>query len=500
MNEIENKTENTRHLTIYFTDFVKGLKKFWWLCVALAVALGVFRLVDGYRNYVPKYTSSATFTISTQSDSSSFNGISVYSFYYDASTASQLSTTFPHILSSWILQDAICNELELTSLPVTLSASSVSNSNLFTMSATGTDPQLTYDVLMSAIDNYPNAAKYVVGNIKFEMIEAPEVANSPTNKSNYVENALEGVVLGVILGLFFVLIYTLMRKTIRTTADIKNELNLTSLGTVPRVSFKKYIAENERQILFTNNRIGSEFTEAYRILRNMVAKNLEETDKVVVVTSTAPGEGKTTTAVNLALSLVSLGKRVLIADTDVRHPSILAALGIDAESCKEDFFEIDNGFSLLKAENYGLDIVIPSVNSASRKYYIDGSMAGALFLSMKDDYDYIIVDTPPCGLMSDTMYVVQQADAVIYVVSQDIVRISKIRSGVDNIHSTDTKIIGCVLNGVSGGGFGYGYGYGYHSYGYGYRYGYGGYGYGKENEKKHKLFRKEHKAESNTKT
>ena len=239
--ENKNTKESGKQIVIYFTDFLKGAKKLWWICVVLAVVLGSVRFVNDYRNYVPYYSSSATFTITTQTSQSSISGISSYSFYYDATTASQLTETFPFILQSNILQDAIKSDLDLDVLPVNFSASYVAGTNLFTLSATGTDPQLVYDALLYAIENYPEAAKFVVGNTRFDMIENPVVATSPYNKANYVNNAVEGAIIGILCGIFIIFLYAFMRKTIRTSDDIKRDLNLNALGKVPVVVFKKYV-------------------------------------------------------------------------------------------------------------------------------------------------------------------------------------------------------------------------------------------------------------------
>ena len=97
-----------------------------------------------------------------------------------------------------------------------------------------------------------------------------------------------------------------------------------------------------------------------------------------------------------------------------------------------------------------------------------------IFDEVRDDYDIVLVDTPPCGLVSDTIFAAQVSDGAVYVVYQDTVRTSKIRSGLNNLVASDVKIFGCVLNGALSGFSGYGHGYGY---GYGYRYGkYGKYG------------------------
>ena len=172
------------------------------------------------------YKADVTFTVSTQNKVSSINGISAYDFYYDASTASHLSSTFPHILSSNLLQEAVANDLNLTSLPVKLTASSVSGSNMFTLSSSGYDPQLTYDALISTMENYPDIAKYVVGNIKFNIITSPVLPTEPYNKPAYFDEVFKGVSYGLILGLAFLLCYAVLRTTIRTKKDIRAYLNI----------------------------------------------------------------------------------------------------------------------------------------------------------------------------------------------------------------------------------------------------------------------------------
>ncbi len=487
--EIKTDSISTKHIAIYFTDFLKGASKLWWLCVILAVLIGGFRYVNDYRSYVPMYRSSATFTVTSQNAQATISGISSYSFYYDASTTSQLTETFPYILQCNILQDAIINDLDLTYMPASLNASMVPGANLFTLTASGKDPQLTYDVLISAIENYPEAAKYVVGNIKFDMIETPVVASAPYNKTNYTTNAIEGAVIGIAIGICLILLYALMRRTIRTADDIKRELNLNSLGSIPAVKFRKYVQPGDRNVLFTNERVSSGFLESFRVIRNVFINQAVD-KKVFMVTSTAPGEGKTTTTVNFALSLVPLGKKVLLIDADLHHPSILEALGIEADNTDMSLNSESerNGtlFRISSSEKFGLDIMTiepddnknPFENIRELKGVVDG---------IREFYDYIFIDTPPCGLVSDAMNIAASADAAIYVIHQDVVRISKIRAGIDNLLSTEAGIFGCVLNGAVTGASGYGYGYRYR-YGYGYGYGYGRkYGYGNRHHRKEEI-------------
>lgn len=471
MNKSDKKDfRNTReaYVKIYLSDILKGVRKFWWLCVIVAVAVAGLKVAIAVHEYNPVYKASATVTVSTQNASSDLGGISVYSFYYDTSTASQLSSTFPYILASNLLQDAVCEDLDLEYMPVSLSASVVESSNMFTITATGSDPQLTYDVLLSSVENYPSVAKYVVGNIKFEIITAPIVPTNPSNEIDYAAEIMVGVVLGLVAGFVVIFIYVIQRKTIKTKKDIRQELNLETIAVIPEISQKKRSTAYSSKLTILSNNISTAFAESFRVMRNVFLSSLEEEDKVVMVTSSVPGEGKTTVITNLALTLAESGKKVLLVDADVRNPSVLDLLGVNEEHLN---YQVEPElYKKAVIDECNVDFMIP-LSTDNEKLFTRNLKQ--IFDSMRSEYDYILVDTPPAGLISDAMYVSQACDSVLYVISQDVVKVSRIKSNLDNLMSTDVKIIGCVLNGAVSGISGYGYG----------GYGYGGYGYGKKKRK-----------------
>ena len=154
-------TENKKDIfvSVYLNDIIKGLQRFWWVCVAAAIIFGSYSAISQKLNYRPLYQSTVTLTVNTQNANPAINGVSVYSFYYDSTTASLLSTTFPYILNCNLLQEAVCESLGVSGLPAKLQASAVEGTNMFTLTATGSDPQMTYNVLQSALENYPSVAK-----------------------------------------------------------------------------------------------------------------------------------------------------------------------------------------------------------------------------------------------------------------------------------------------------------------------------------------------------
>ena len=370
-----------------------------------------------------------------------------------------LSETFPFILSCNLLQDAICEDLDIAAVPAKLSAAAVPGSNMFTLTARGRDPQQTYDVLISAIENFPSVAKYVVGSITFDILKQPVVATSPSNEVSYLNEALKGAVIGLFFGLMFIFIYILQRKTVKTKNDIKKELNLEALAVIPQVAFKKRAMPGDKSLLFTNPDIGSGFPESFRVLRNIFISSLRENEKIIMATSSVPGEGKTTIVTNLALALADHSKKILLIDGDIRHPSIAPLLGIDEESI--EYETVTDLYKIAYLEKYRLSLLIPTVGEEEDEsgYFSSGNIR-QMFETLRDEYDYILVDTPPCGLISDALFIAQHADAAVFVTYQDAVRISRVRSTLDNLMSTDIRILGCVLNGTVQGFSGYGYGYG----------------------------------------
>ncbi len=486
MNHSENKSNNgsakeNSQVKIYLSDAVKGIKKFWWLCVALAVLLGGIRAVSARVSYSPVYTSQATLTVNTRM-ATAVAGVSHYSFVYDVNSASQLSTVFPFIVSNNLLQDAICADLDIPAVPASLSVSSVPGTNMIKLSATGTDPQKTYDVLLSAVKCIPTVANYCIGSISLETINAPSVPSSPSNSVDYKDSFISGAIIGVAAGILIILIYVLQRKTIKTKNDIKNELNLETISTIPMVKLKK--GSGISSMVFTSPDASSGFLESFRVMRNVLVSSLNENEKIIMATSSVPGEGKTTVITNLALSLGDYNKKILLVDADTRHPSVLPMLGIDPEGIE---YETETEFyKIANLKDFKISVLIPTANEENTDEGHGTRNTRALFASLRDSYDYILVDTPPCGLISDAIFIAQASDAAIYVIHQDAVRIPRIRSGLDSLMSTDIRIVGCVLNGTvsSISGYGYGYGYGYGKYGYGY--GYGKYGYGYGDSHKHK--------------
>ena len=219
--------------------------------------------------------------------------------------------------------------------------------------------------------------------------------------------------------------------------------------------------------------------ESIRGLRMKVKKNLATSGgKTILVTSTLAGEGKTTVGVNLAYSLLSDGHKVILLDADLRSQSVARTLGEKAIGNSMMDCLKDSKLSILdcvRTTDKGLDFI--SGRSTDKRHYIVGMEPTRKLLEvLKQHYDYVVIDTPPCEIVSDAASLCRCADCVLYVIRQNYTQKPQIINAITSLHQKDVKITGIVFNGVPQ--FHRQYGYGYRStYGYGYDYGYHKYNY-----------------------
>ncbi len=485
-----NDTANsTVELKILLSDVWRGAIKFGWIAVALAVLLGGIQFYRSYVRYVPEYTVSATFTVQTENKVlSGENGVSAYSFFYNKNTADQLASVFPHIISNPILRTQVCEELGVTQMPASITANCITDTNMVTLTAKGGDPQLTYDTLMSVIKNYSSVADYIIGRTKLVIISEPVVPETPSNQMAWRSSVLSAALIGAVLGIGWILVYAILRKTIRTKEDIRNILNQNCIGVLPQVVFKKYRRQINTDVILTNPLIGNDFLESLRLLRSSVGKSLKDGEKVIMITSTAPDEGKSVITVNLASIFARNNNKVLVVDCDLRDSGISALVnketGKETVKSETDFYEIRHIDAL------GIDFLSFKNGKKNLQRIIRTPVLKMIFSELKESYDLVLIDTPPCGIISDASIIAGAVEGVIYVIRQDAVMQTTIRTGISAMLETEAKLLGCILNGATGGPGGYGnyYKYGgynkYYRYGYSRKYGYGyGYGYGRQKKK-----------------
>jgi tyrosine-protein kinase Etk/Wzc len=301
----------------------------------------------------------------------------------------------------------------------------------------------------------------------------------PQESSNYTIS----IVIGSVLPLLIILSIEFFNN------KIQNHTQLQKLTKIPLIGSIMHNSKNTALVIANHPK--SQISEAFRNMRsNLSYLSGKENKKIIMVTSTVSGEGKTFVSMNLSSVMAIGGYKTLLIGVDLRKPKIF-----------QDF-KLDNSFGLTnyligkatketivqKTELANLDIITAGPTPPNPSELIMSSAFYQLIEDYKNEYDYIVLDTPPIGLVADGLDIMKHSDIVLYVTRQNISQKNYLNLINELYTSEKDKSIGLIFNDVNfatvyGYGYGaYGYGYGYGSsygsgYGYGYGYG-GGYGYG----------------------
>lgn len=459
-------------LTHLFREFWDRFRRLFWLPLLLA-ALGAAALGGrAYLRYSPSYASEATFTIQTMDSLYDITGMNSY---YDKAAAEQLATTFPYLLQSDLMQSLLRQELGVSWLNGSISAQAVENTNLFSLRVTSGDPQDAYDILTAIIQVYPKVADYVIGSTEMVILAEPTLATQPYNPFSPTSSLIKGGLLGAALGLLAILALALTRKTIQSREEIKRRLNVPCLGVLPAVGFKRRTGDFDRRVSVRNAKVSSEFQEGVRSMRIRFLREAEKAGgKVYLISSTVPGEGKTTVAANLAFTLSQNGKQVILVDMDLRNPSVKRNLGVSQPSVGMGELiqerHADPLPALIPVEGSSVRLLAGDKAISAPRRQLESRRLSRLIQLLREEADFVLIDSPPNGLLGDSAVLAELADGIVYVVRSGSVHVNHIIDSIQFLSGSRTPLLGCVLNGARGASRGYGYGYGYKGYrGYGHK-------------------------------
>lgn len=462
----------------YASKILTGIKKHWYIIAVLAGICCVGFTLYSYRAYTPQYTAAATFTVTPKGDS-----LSSYTSISSNASTQQLEKTFPYIITSAPLTRVVAEDLGLSYVPGTLTATAVEDTNLFTITVTSSNYETAYNVLKSVINNYPSVAEYVVGATDLVLVVPPSASSTPINPISYREKALIGTAVGALLGLLIVFFLENLNHTVRHPDEIRKLLNNQRLGSIVKV-VKKKSSHSTGSLTIDDAHTDPRFKESVFSIRNKIIKLCaDQKINSVMVVSTTTNEGKTTVAANLAIALAKKHYRTVIIDCDLRNPTVRQQLNIP-ESCSLGIVDVITGGcslqdAIVKTKKNGLYVLpgtIP-VNNASE--LMGSKQLADLVGALEKIFDYVVIDAPPVGIVSDALEMKDYVGGLVFVVRQDYAKVSKILDSISLFGYSKIKILGCIFNMASGVLSTRGYGrYGYNSYGgYG-SYGYGRYGYG----------------------
>ncbi len=290
------------------------------------------------------------------------------------------------------------------------------------------------------------------------------IPTAPKKRNNY----LIALILGLVIPLIAVLLREYFKSVLRNQADLERLSSIPIFGTIPHHSAAKATP------MTIIERPKSRISESFRSLRSNLTffTNLQATNNTFLFTSSISGEGKSFCSASFALVLASTGKKTLLIVTDLRKPKFylgdinitdyqngLSSLLIGAVTVAE---------AIQKSTVDNLDFIPPGALPPNPAELLTRQIFADTLNDLKKQYDYIVIDSAPIGLVSDAMGIMPYVDVILYVVKQNYTPFLYISHLQEMYEDKKVKNIGFLLNDVKIETQGYGYGYGAYGYGYGY--------------------------------
>lgn len=299
------------------------------------------------------------------------------------------------------------------------------------------------------------------------MLSSSVVPNSPSapKKSQIIALAM---ILGAMVGSGLVLLREFKTRTFRTANELEQHTGYTVIGQIPLIPSR----HRKDTLKYLSDKPTSAAAEAIRNLRtSLMLSNLDKKPQVIVSTSSIPGEGKTTVSLSLAKFLSGLGKSVLLVEGDIRRRTLNEYFPDMPRNGIASVLNGDVKFAdaIHTPDGFGADVLGGEKTNVNAADIFSSDRFKSFISEMRDQYDFIIIDTPPVLVVPDARIISQNADAILFSVKWDSTNKGLVEESMRFFHNSNQRITGLVLSQIDEKGMKrYGYGGEYGAYGKGY--------------------------------
>jgi capsular exopolysaccharide synthesis family protein len=316
------------------------------------------------------------------------------------------------------------------------------------------------------------------------VVESARVPSAPVGP-NRMSAMLAALMFGLVLGVGLAFLFENIDDTVKTPEDLRHFFHMPLLGFIPRMKDRSDLPDNFRS-RGTASLIepASSIAESYRNLRTSLFFSIPAGQtRVLALTSCKPGEGKTTTAANLAMVIAQSGRRVLLMDADFHRPMLHKIFRLKPEvgltsvlTGQANFEDAVQHFQYNGKSVENLDIVVAGPQSPNPSELLGSEKMQALLLDAREKYQWVILDVPPVLFVSEASILSVICDGALMVVRPGTNRRSHLRKAIEQLENINARIVGCVLNNTVvsriGRYYSHYYYYGYSKYSRNYHYSY----------------------------
>ena len=444
-------------------------RKFW--VIILASVLGaVITFLGTYYLITPQYQSSAMFYVNNKAIS--VGGASVSLESGDITAAKSLVDSYIVILQT---RESLNDVIDFAGVDRTYSelqgmitAAAVNSTEIFEVVVTSPDPQEAEKIADAIAYILPKRISSIIEGTSAKVVDNAVTPVRPSSPS-YTINTLVGFMMGFALSLVVIVLRMLFDVTIRTEEDIASCSRVPVLASVPDMEaptkggyYYGYGARKSdspkpvggKQTVLIGGGINFAAAEAYKLLRTKLQFSFadENTSRVIGVSSALTGEGKSISSVNLAYTLSQLDKKVLLIDCDMRRPSLSAKLPIikvpglsnylSGLSHLEDLFQPCG----IEGDEKAFSVIAAGRNPPNPVELLSSARMEKMLERLRQTYDYIILDLPPVGEVSDALAVAKLTDGVLLVVRHNYCNRLVLNAAVRQFEFVESRILGIVSN------------------------------------------------------
>lgn len=463
-------------ITIEWYSLLRDIVRNIWVVIlcALIGAMGLFLVT--HAAYSPVYTASATLAVN--------GGGSSATSYSTFTISNEKANVLVNIFTEPSIKEAAAEYLKTDSFDGTVSATVLEQTNFIELKVTSDHPERAYELLNAVIKSHHKVSNKIFRNAGVNVIRMPSVPVAPSNRisnsnRNIVITASATVALAIIVAL------SLMRNTVKNENDFNEKIESKLIGTIAhedkKMTLKEIKLKKKKGLLIHSNAyISLRFTENFhKIAAKLEHMKNHSGDKVFVITSVAENEGKSTCAANIAVSLADRGNKVVLLDFDFKKPALYKIFSEESTESGElsdllnknvDFED----FAFRPFKKTSLSLAINTKPDSNYRSLIENGSIAELTKKLREQFDYVIVDTAPLSLDSTVTDIIQMVDKTVLVVRTDTVNVNALNDSIATISKISPNLAGCILNDVhmnilpfsiTGndesnryGGYGYGYG------------------------------------------
>jgi capsular exopolysaccharide synthesis family protein len=292
-------------------------------------------------------------------------------------------------------------------------------------------------------------------------VDNAEIAEAPVSP-NAVRNYGLGILLGLLLGVGLAVVRELLDTSVATAEDVAEVTSSPILG---HINADPAAVKKDSALALGE---ATPWAESFRVLRtNMQYVEVDHDHRVFVISSSLPAEGKSTTAVNLAVTLAMAGEKVALVECDLRRPTMGQRLGLDDAVGTTSVLigKVSLEDALQTYKETGLAVLTSGPRPPNPSELLQSHAMELLVKELREQFDVVLLDAPPLLPVTDAALLAAQADGLLAVVRHGKTTRDQLRHALERVESVGAKCVGIVVNLApsrkSSRGYGYGYAYAY---------------------------------------